>query len=243
MNALFSNLFPSFGNLPAPGGSYGHGIGNPWFWAVNPEARETADRSLDRVAERRLIEEALQDGDGFGRLVAAYERFVFRVAFRFVGNEEDALDVTQEAFLRIHRALPGFRGDSSLSTWIYTVTANLARNSLRSKKSREKVQVLAPEDKGPEGETRSFWDRVADPKAKGPARETESRDLGERIQAALMELPVDFREAVMLRDMEDLDYQDIATLLAVELGTVKSRIARGRALLREKLRDEMESWG
>jgi len=191
------------------------------------------------MAERRLIEEALQGGDGFNCLVSAYERFVFRVAYRFVGNEEDACDVSQETFLRIHRALPGFRGDSSLSTWIYTVTANLARNSLRSRKSRERVQVLAPSEENREGEPRSFWDRVADPKEKGPVRETESRDLGERIQRALMELPPDFREAVMLRDMEDMDYQDIAILLDVELGTVKSRIARGRALLRETLKNEL----
>jgi RNA polymerase sigma-70 factor (ECF subfamily) len=206
---------------------------------VNPEAREASDRSLDRIAERKLIEEAIQGGDGFNRLVTVYERFVYRVAFRFVGNEEDAFDVSQETFLRIHRALPGFRGDSSLSTWIYTVTANLARNSLRSKKSRERVQVLAPSEEGKDGESRSFWDRVADPKEKGPVRETESRDLGERIQEALMELPPDFREAVMLRDMEDMDYQDIALLLGVELGTVKSRIARGRALLREALKEEV----
>jgi RNA polymerase sigma-70 factor (ECF subfamily) len=80
---------------------------------------------------------------------------------------------------------------------------------------------------------------VADPKEIGPARETESRDLGERIQAALMVLPPDFREAVMLRDLEDMDYQDIALLLGIELGTVKSRIARGRALLREALKEEV----
>jgi RNA polymerase sigma-70 factor (ECF subfamily) len=239
MISLFPNLFPSFGNLCAIAVSNLPGTWWGWFGAFSSVSREASDRSLDRIAERRLIEEALQGDDGFNRLAAVYERFVYRVAFRFVGNEEDAMDVSQETFLRIHRALPGFRGDSSLSTWIYTVTANLARNSLRSKKSRERVQVLAPDEKGPEGEPRSFWDRVADPKEKGAARETESRDLGRRIQEALLLLPEDFREAVMLRDMEDMDYQDIAALLGIELGTVKSRIARGRAMLRETLKDEL----
>jgi RNA polymerase sigma-70 factor (ECF subfamily) len=236
MISAISNLFPPFGNLGQLC------VSNPvefWGHVASSTAREASDRSLDRIAERKLIEEALQGGDGFNRLVVVYERFVYRVAYRFVGNEEDAFDVSQETFLRIHRALPGFRGDSSLSTWIYTVTANLARNSLRSKKSRERVQVLAPSEEGKDGESRSFWDRVADPKEIGPARETESRDLGERIQAALMVLPPDFREAVMLRDLEDMDYQDIALLLGIELGTVKSRIARGRALLREALKEEV----
>jgi len=239
MITAFFQLFPAFGNQPTPAGSQWIVTLRQMFWPANQATREGSERSLDRVAERRLIEEALGGGDGFRRLVSAYERFVYRVAYRFVGNEEDALDVSQEAFLRIHRALPGFRGDSSLSTWIYTVTANLARNSLRSRKSREKVQVLAHDDVGKDGETRSFWDRVADPRDKGAARLTESQDLGDRIQEALMGLPPDFREAVMLRDMEDMDYQDIALLLGIELGTVKSRIARGRALLREALKDEV----
>lgn len=195
---------------------------------------------LDREAEKRLIEEALGNDDGFGRLVAAYERFVYRVAFRFVGNEDDASDVAQETFLRVHRALPGFRGDSSLSTWIYTITANLARNNLRSKRNREKLQVLAPADTRDEGDKPSFWDKVADTKERGALRETESRDLGVRIHRALMALPVDFREAVMLRDLEDLDYQDIAKLMKIELGTVKSRIARGRAMLRDLLQEDWE---
>jgi len=164
MISAFSNLFPSFGNLGPACVSDSLGLWELLARAVNPAIREASDRSLDRVAERKLIEEAMQGEAGFNRLVSVYERFVFRVAFRFVGNEEDALDVSQETFLRIHRALPGFRGDSSLSTWIYTVTANLARNSLRSKKSRERVQVLAPSEEGKDGEVRSFWDRVADPK-------------------------------------------------------------------------------
>jgi RNA polymerase sigma-70 factor (ECF subfamily) len=224
----------------AQDGLLAHSVGSAQDGLLCPsEGSAQGGRSLDREAERKLIDEALSGGEGFGKLVSAYERFVFRVAFRFVGNEVDACDVTQDVFLRIHRALQGFRGESSLSTWIYTITANLSRNLLRSRHHREKFEVLAPSNPEGEGESPGFWERRADTKEKGPARETESRDLGSRIQAALMDLPVDFREAVMLRDIEDLDYADISKLLRVELGTVKSRIARGRAMLREKLKDEV----
>jgi RNA polymerase sigma-70 factor (ECF subfamily) len=159
---------------------------------------------------------------------------VYRVAFRFLNDETDATDVTQEVFIRVHKALPKFRGDSSLSTWIYAITSNLSRNAIRSRKNREKVQVLTREEK--DGQM-PFWDRVADPKGIGASRSAESGDLSKSIQKALETLPPDYREAVILRDMEDLDYQEIAEVLKTGVGTVKSRIARGRALLREKLRD------
>ena len=187
-----------------------------------------------READRKMVEEALSGDPGFEKLVRAHERMVYRVAFRFLNNETDALDVTQEVFLRVHRALPKFRGDSSLSTWIYAITSNLSRNAIRSKKNREKVQVLAPEEK--EGQT-PFWDRVADNRGGLASRGAESADLKEAIQTALQEVPADYREAVILRDLEDLDYEEIGKILDANIGTVKSRIARGRAILREKLRE------
>lgn len=181
-----------------------------------------------------MIQEALSGDPGFEKLVKAHERMVYRVAFRFLNNEPDAMDVTQDVFIRVHRSLAKFRGDSSLSTWIYTITANLSRNAIRSRKNREKVQVLAPEER--EDQT-PFWDRVADNRGGLAYRQTESRDLNGAIQESLQGLPFDYREAVILRDLEDLDYQEIAKVLETSVGTVKSRIARGRAILREKLKD------
>ena len=188
-----------------------------------------------READRRLVEEALSGDPGFEKLVRAYEALVYRVAFRFLGNPTDASDVAQEVFLRVHRSLPKFRGDSSLSTWIYAITANLSRNAIRSKKNREKVQVLAPKE--PEGEKAFFWDKVMDSRGTLQSRGLESRELRDAIQEALLQLPPDFREAVILRDLEDLDYERIAKLLKTSLGTVKSRICRGRALLQDQLRE------
>jgi len=191
----------------------------------------------NRDDDRQLIRTSLKK-DGFGRLVSVYEHLVYRLAFRFVGNPEDAFDVSQEAFLRVHRALPNFRGDSALSTWIYTITANSARNFLRSKNSRERIQVLTFPNQS--GEDRlDVFDKAADSPERGPVHQTESRALGSRIQKALMDLPLEFREAVVLRDIECLEYLEIAEQLGAKEGTIKSRISRGRAMLRVILKDEL----
>jgi RNA polymerase sigma-70 factor (ECF subfamily) len=191
--------------------------------------------TVSREEDALLIKEALSGDPGFEKLVRAYEQLVYRVAFRFLGDPTDASDVAQEVFLRVHKALPKFRGDSALSTWIYAITANLSRNAIRSRKNREKVQVLAPKER--DEDKRNFWDRMADKGAISSSRKLESRELNDAIQSALAELPPDYKEAVILRDMEDLDYSEIAQVLKTNSGTVKSRIARGRALLRERLKD------
>lgn len=190
--------------------------------------------AVDREGDHQLIREALAGDPGFEKLVRTYERMVYRVAFRFLGEESDASDVTQEVFIRVHRSLGKFRGESSLSTWIYAITANLSRNAIRSRKNRAKVQVLAPAERG---DDQPFWNQVADAKGVSASRKLESRDLKGALEEALASLPLDYREAVILRDLEDLDYQQIASALKTGVGTVKSRIARGRALLREKLKD------
>ena len=193
-----------------------------------PSGRAPRQTDLD------LVREALAGGAGFERLVRCHERMVYRVAFRFLGNEPDALDLAQEVFIRIHRSLHRFRAESSLSTWIYAVTANLARNALRSKRNREKFQVLAPPDReeGP-----GFWEKAEDVRGAAASRGAENRELSEALARALSRLPTDFKEAVILRDLEGLDYQDIALALRLGLGTVKSRIARGRSLLRDALKE------
>ena len=188
----------------------------------------------NREDDHRMIQEALSGDPGFEKLVKAYERLVYRVAFRYLNDETDASDVAQEVFIRVHRALPKFRGDSALSTWIYTITANLSRNAIRSKRNREKTQVLAPKEREDDP---PFWDKVADPHGVPASRQAESGALNRALQAALEGLPSDYREAVILRDLEDLDYQQIAEVLETGVGTVKSRIARGRTLLREKLKE------
>ena len=152
-----------------------------------------------------------------------------------MNHEADACDVTQEVFLRVHRALPNFRGESSLKTWIYAITANMSRNVLRSRKARAKVQVLVTEDHQDKGA--SLLEKAADMRNPGALRAAESGELNLAIQKALQALPSEYREAVVLRDFEGLDYEQITQVLKTGEGTVKSRISRGRALLREALKD------
>ncbi len=224
----FPYEFPVFGNLWPRSVSNVIGMVRDFISIPLPD-------DTNRDEDRLLIKAALSGDDGFEKLVRTYERMVFRVAFRFLNNETDALDISQEVFIRVHNSLSQFRGDSALSTWIHAITANLSRNAIRSRKNREKVQVLAPKEK--DENDRTFWERMSDKKDAGATRKTEGKDLNEAIQRALEELPIDFREAVILRDLEALDYEAIAKSLKLGLGTVKSRIARGRALLREKLKD------
>lgn len=229
MHASPLPFFPLSGNFLPPWVSHLVELGRAFFAAWG-----SGGNAPSREEDQAMIQEALSGDPGFEKLVKAHERMVYRVAFRFLNNETDATDVAQDVFIRVHRSLAKFRGDSSLSTWIYTITANLSRNAIRSKKNREKVQVLAPEER--EDQT-PFWDRVADNRGGLAYRQAESRDLDGAIQESLQTLPPDYREAVILRDVEDLDYQEIARVLETSVGTVKSRIARGRAILRDKLKD------
>jgi RNA polymerase sigma-70 factor (ECF subfamily) len=203
--------------------------------AARPASPAGETRVQDRLQDKQLIQEALQGEPGFERLVRLFERLVFRVAFRYLGEEQQAADVSQEVFLRVYRALPGFRGESALSSWIYAITANLSRNVLRSRRKGDGFKVLSlsqsPEDEAP------LLERLVDMKVKDADRILENKEFARAAQAALMKLPVDYHEAVILRDIEGLEYSEIAQVLKIEIGTVKSRIARGRVQLRDELKD------
>ncbi len=189
---------------------------------------------MDRETGKKMVQDALGGDEGFEKLVRAFEKMVYRVAFRFMNDPVDSTDACQEIFLRVYRSLSGFRGDSSLSTWIYAIAVNHCRNAIRSAKNREKVQVLETVNKAAEG--LSLFDRAVDPKTL-TAQEIERGNLNKAIQEAVHMLPPDFREAVILRDLEGLNYSEISKELKISTGTVKSRIARGRVFLREKLKE------
>ncbi len=201
-----------------------------WFAARRPEA---ASAQRERLQERQLVQEAIQGEPGFERLVRLYERLVYRVAYRFLGDEHQAADVCQEVFLRVYRALPGFRGESALSSWIYAITANLSRNALRSRKRFRPLSLSST----PNEEDQPLLDRLVDMKVKDADRILENKEFSRTAQMALLKLPPDYREAVILRDVENLEYSEIAQILKVETGTVKSRIARGRSQMRDELKD------
>jgi RNA polymerase sigma-70 factor (ECF subfamily) len=158
-----------------------------------------------------------------------YERFrlpVWRLARRLTKTEEEALDTTQEIFLRIWRGLPGFRGEAKLSTWVFQIAWNYLRAHRR--KMGRTLQIVGEDMNAAQELVDSAADTAPDPERR--ARATELLD---RVEGALQRLPEHYRVVVWLRDGEDLSYQEIADALDVPIGTVRSRLARAREALRE----------
>ena len=171
-----------------------------------------------------------QEGDlgAFEALVRRHERRVFSLVFRMLGNREEAEDVTQEAFLALHRHGRRFRGEARFSTFVYRVAANAALNRRRSLGRRRARE-----------EALSYRQDAGDDLPSAPRDPEDAASGGEiqvRVQAALLGLPKDLRMAVVLYDIEGQSYGDIARVLRIPEGTVKSRIHRARVALRDRLR-------
>ncbi|MFI3312359.1 MAG: sigma-70 family RNA polymerase sigma factor [Eubacteriales bacterium] len=172
-----------------------------------------------------------QNGDeaAFEQLVTAYEKQVYTMALRMVGNPEDALDVSQEAFLKAWRGLKGYRSDAKFSTWLYRLATNVAIDFLRREK-RQKAVSLTDEE---QAET-----AVEDAKA-DPFHQISEKMEREHIAKALEQLEPEYRQALVLRAVNGLSYDEIAQATGAKAGTVKSRIARAR----EKMRQMLERTG
>ncbi len=162
------------------------------------------------------------DPQAFEEVYGRFAQMVFNLAYRMSGTVEEAEDLAQEVFLRVHRHLGRFNGRSALKTWIYRVTLNHCRSKLGRK--RYATQPLAEEN---EGEGARLVDERRTPESMAMAHDTNRR-----VNAALSQLKPVFREAVVLRDLQGLAYEEIAEVLKVRIGTVRSRIARGRERLR-----------
>lgn len=199
--------------------------------AATPAVTVTA---ADRSHERTLAERHLWgDAAAFEEIYREHSEMVYNLALRLAGDRERAADLSQEVFLRIHRHLGKFRGRSSLKTWIYRVTVNHCRSRLARRRLLTRSIDAASMDSGERGE-REPPIVLTDP-ARNPEQRAMAGDAEKVLQAALAELPVVFREAVVLRDLEDLAYDEIAEVLGARIGTVRSRIARGRGMLRDVL--------
>jgi RNA polymerase sigma-70 factor (ECF subfamily) len=195
-----------------------------------------------RAEEQEFVAELKAGSEqAFAHLLAQYSHPIYSLIARSLKDPADAADVTQEVFVKVFRNISSFHGEASLRTWIYRIALHEASNQRRwwSRHKRQELTIDA-ELENDEGETFCMADALATRDA-SPYECAEHAQLGERVVAALRNLPEAFREVVVLREIEGFGYEEIAEMLDVNLGTVKSRLMRGRAALREALRDDAEA--
>lgn len=180
--------------------------------------------------EKKIIEQVLAgDNNAFGALVEAYQDRVYNLALRMCGNADDAFDLSQEAFVRAWRGLSGFQQEAAFSSWLYRLTANVCLDWLRAKKRRPTVSLTTADDDGEEAQL-----EIADP-GKSPEELLEAAEDRAALVKAMNELPVDYRQILTMRAINDMSYTEIAEALALPEGTVKSRLSRARLALRNIL--------
>lgn len=187
-------------------------------------------------SEASLIGRA-QNGDqlAFGELVEMHQDFVYNLAYRILQNEEEADDATQEAFVKIWQALPGFRGDSKFTTWAYRIIRNLCLNRLRSTKNNPRlVSVETNFDEGEE-EGREIVSNLPGAETEEPAWHFDSSERRQLIWQQVDGLPVKYREIIGLYYQQELSYEEISAALDVPVGTVKTHLFRAKAMLKNKL--------
>ena len=178
------------------------------------------------------------DQSAFDQLVERHSDRAFQLAYSILQNRQDAEEVVQDAFIRIYRSLSNFRGDSQFSTWMYRIVVNLCNNKFRWNKVRGAnctISIDAPLSNA-EGDDDLRLELPSSDAS--PNEQAEFADLRERLEKAMATLPESYRTAVMLRNVQQLDYEEIAKILDCAVGTVKSRINRGRELLRQALKGE-----
>ena len=183
--------------------------------------------------EAALIQRcAAGDEDASAELVAEHQRMVYQLSLNLLGDHNEALDLSQEVFLRVFRTIHGFRGQSALRTWIYRIVVNQARNRQRWWRRRHRSQQVSLDD-----HINAHGELPAPGNGGSPDRILGQKQLAERIRTSLDRLPFDQRTAIVLREIDGLSYEEIGFSLGIAVGTVKSRLARAREALRAQLRD------
>lgn len=184
--------------------------------------------------DEHLVDRAIAgDAYAFEQLMEKHQSKMYAVALRMCANRDDAQDCLQDAMLRIYKALPSFKGQSSFSTWAYRITMNTCLDDLRRKKVRQSTSLDVMLDMG--------W--TPSDEDDTPERHADNAEMRRAISRAIQTLPEEMRAAVVLRDIQGFTYEEIAGILSANVGTVKSRISRGREKLREILSSQPELFG
>jgi RNA polymerase sigma-70 factor, ECF subfamily len=187
-------------------------------------------RSMTRTDEELVARSKTGDTESFNQLVKRWERPIFALAYRTLGREEDARDVTQETFLRAFRALGGFKGDAKFSSWLYRIALNLCRDVIRKDRRTPVVEV-------PEG-----LDVEQLMTERGPTETVEDlavrAELSRGVAKAMESLPAEQRESIILKEYHGLTFQEIADLMKCPLSTVKTRVYQGLSTLRKELGEQ-----
>jgi RNA polymerase sigma-70 factor (ECF subfamily) len=175
---------------------------------------------------------AAGDEDACSELVAEHQRMVYQLSLNLLADHNEALDLSQEVFLRVFRTIHGFRGQSALRTWIFRIVVNQARNRQRWWRRRHRSQQVSLDE-----HISAHGELPAQGNGASPDRILGQKQLAERIRTSLDRLPFDQRTAIVLREIDGLSYEEIGFSLGIAVGTVKSRLARAREALRAQLRD------
>jgi RNA polymerase sigma-70 factor (ECF subfamily) len=189
-----------------------------------------------RTEEASLIADLKAgDEDAFALLIAQYNQPLYSLIARSINDPADAADITQEVFLKVFRSIRSFHGDASLRTWLYRIALHQASNQRRWW-SRHKRQEVRIDDSDRDGEEESYsLGALLQDGAASPYDCAAQSEIRERVEEALRQLPEAFRTVTILREIEGFSYDEIAEILDVQIGTVKSRLTRGRQALRELL--------
>jgi RNA polymerase sigma-70 factor (ECF subfamily) len=191
----------------------------------------------DREIDSRLVARAQQgDKQAFNLLVEKYQRKLTRLLSRFIRDQAEVEDVTQEAFIKAYRALPAFRGDSAFYTWLYRIGINTAKNYLMAmgRRAPTSTEVEAEDAEGfEEGE------QLRD--INTPESVLLSNEIAETVNSTIEQLPEELRRAIQMREIEGMSYEDIAQAMDCPIGTVRSRIFRAREAIAERLRPLLDT--
>jgi len=186
------------------------------------------------AGEDALLVRAFQGGDrtAFDKLVTKHKNRIFNVCYWFLGDYQEADDIAQETFIKIYRSLGKFRLESAFSTWIFRIAVNSCKNRLTSAAFKQKKRTISFDNPGgqPSGVIDVFPDGAA-----SPSEQLEQKERMHQIREGINALPLEQREVITLRDIEGLSYVEISEVTGISLGTVKSRLARARTALKNRL--------